>query len=712
MRAADYETYLIRPGLVAPKPVVMSVTENEGAQAALLPPANAANWWRALCSSGETIATANGCFDLGVAVKDDSLLLGRVFEMLRRGQVKDTHLRQPLLDIGRGTLLVGASGQQLSSYSLSNICEKVLGERLAKENTPRLYYARLDGVPFELWTDEEREYSRKDALKTYAAVKKQGEGEPDDPGILNLALEDYEMRAAWALHLMSCWGPRTDPEMVADVTREVTQAHEAAIAKFTAHGIYRGEGWCRREKQCEGRPPHKFLQTPGNPGWDCWRPWLPSKIGSRDGEVLKTLVSEAYNGQPPRTESGDVSTDRDTLMESGSDLLVELAEVGTNETEFRTYLDVIARGATAPICVRYDPIKKTARVGARDPNLQNLPRGGRTRECFVPRDFRHPDRAIRTVYCSTDYPSLELWTLAENLIDMLGDHSLADMLRRGDDVHCRLAGVLEGLTYEEALRRKKAKDPRIVNLRQAAKPINYGMGGGMGAEKLTSYCRQPSNGGIKFCAVEGLPCGEEKYVSEKNGKVYCRQCVEIAARYRQGWFAMLPAMRDYFEMVAEESESGIVQVLAPEGLPPLYCAGRTFSEAANLKFQGRAARAAKDALWRVAVACYDDEKSPMYGCRPTIFAHDEIITECPEVLAHEAGFEQARLMGEALATWCPKAYNDKACPEPALMRRWFKKAEKVFDKGGRLMPWWPDDWDWKPDAEIQRNDLARAASKG
>src|SRR5579859_3650243 len=102
MKSLDYETYLIQPGLVTPRPVVMSV--HDGKQARLLTPKEAGDFIYSLYGSGEKVATANGCFDLGVACAFDPSLVPLVFEMIERGQILDTHLRQALIDIGRGTL--------------------------------------------------------------------------------------------------------------------------------------------------------------------------------------------------------------------------------------------------------------------------------------------------------------------------------------------------------------------------------------------------------------------------------------------------------------------------------------------------------------------------------------------------------------------------------------------------------------------------------
>ncbi len=697
----DSETYLTIPGLVAPKLVVGQVADARGER--LLTPTECRAFFLDAWEKETKIALANAPFDLIVACAMYPELIKIVFGMLERGQIIDVLVRQALLDLGRGSFLVAANGAPLETYSLSTVNEKVLGFQLAKENTPRLTYAHRDGVPFDLWTPEERDYAKKDARAPYDIAVRQEARDPwmeaandqsMDYGLENLKLEIRENRANFCLQLMSSWGIRTDPLMVEDVTRQVTTEHEAAVVQFTEAGIYRGEGWCRRKKQCEGTQPHKFDLT------KCWKPWLPSDVGTGDSKWLQHLVSDTYQGDPPQTEGGRVSTDRDTLLESGDDLLMAYADAGTNKKEHSTYLSVIARGTRVPINVHYDLIKKTLRKSAYDPNLQNLPRGGRSRECFIAR--------LGHVLCSVDQPSLELVTLAQNHLWMFGHSALAEILRSKKDPHVMLASNLLGILYEEGYAKYKAKDPRMKLLRQAAKPVNYGLGGGMGFEKLVIHARQPGNGGVRFCIVDGAErCGIEKYFAKKLGRPLCTRCAEIAAEFRNAWHRMIPEMKDYFDFVSAETETpddALIECWGPEGEPTLYVRGRYFSQAANLRFQGLAARMMKDALWRVSKSCYVEEDSPLYGCRPNLDVHDELIVEMPEDLSHAAAIEQARLMTEAARYWCP----DVPCePEPAIMRRWFKSAEKVIGKDGRIVPWWPETWDWPHDQEQMKRDRAR-----
>ena len=83
------------------------------------------------------------------------------------------------------------------------------------------------------------------------------------------------------------------------------------------------------------------------------------------------------------------------------------------------------------------------------------------------------------------------------------------------------------------------------------------------------------------------------------------------------------------------------------------------------------------------------ERSALYGCRPVLSVHDELIVEAPSAYAAEAAEAlSTNIMVPALRYYCPDlAAAVKA--EPALMRRWYKGAGTVRDEQGRLVPWEP-----------------------
>ena len=90
-------------------------------------------------------------------------------------------------------------------------------------------------------------------------------------------------------------------------------------------------------------------------------------------------------------------------------------------------------------------------------------------------------------------------------------------------------------------------------------------------------------------------------------------------------------------------------------------------------------------------ACRDRSVgSILYGCKahPVNFVHDELILDIPEdELMHERAYEVVRIMVEAMKRIVPDV-NIGA--EPALMRRWDKGAEPVFENE-RLVIWEPSE---------------------
>ena len=93
----------------------------------------------------------------------------------------------------------------------------------------------------------------------------------------------------------------------------------------------------------------------------------------------------------------------------------------------------------------------------------------------------------------------------------------------------------------------------------------------------------------------------------------------------------------------------------------------------------------KAACFEVAKACYIIKSSPLYGCRPVMFVHDEIIAEMPEAQAPYAVEEMSRIIVETYQRYTPDV---RITAEGHLMRQWNKSAEPVRNpKTNLLVPW-------------------------
>lgn len=278
-----------------------------------------------------------------------------------------------------------------------------------------------------------------------------------------------------------------------------------------------------------------------------------------------------------------------------------------------------------------------------------------SRECFVPRPGY--------VYGFADYSGLELCTLAQVCLDIFGYSKMAEAINSGKDLHLLLGASLlerssgQTVSYDEAKRRLKAGDAEIKHYRQQAKPANFGFPGGMGAESFVEYS---ANYGIILT-------------------------LEQSKSLRDAWFQMWPEMRDYFPWITQltEGDAPVQQIRSGR-----LRGGASFCAAANGMFQGLAADGAKEALWLVSKECYLDKSSPLYGCRPVLFIHDEIGIEIPfdETHPEKASAAAERLsavMVAAMKRWVPDVLI-KA--EPVIVRRWFKGAEIVRRADGMILP--------------------------
>jgi hypothetical protein len=185
------------------------------------------------------------------------------------------------------------------------------------------------------------------------------------------------------------------------------------------------------------------------------------------------------------------------------------------------------------------------------------------------------------------------------------------------------------------------------------KPANFGFPGGMAPDSFVSYAK-----GYDFNIEPAL-----------------------ARRIHEQWHKAWPEMKHYFDRVSSAVGTvGEGQVISPRS--EFVRGGLSFTQLANHYFQSLTATGAKDALWHVTRECYFDPKSPLWGSRPVIFMHDEIITEMPEAGASAAAERQAKVMIDVMQRWIP---DIPIKASPVLMRRWYKGAKSVR-VDGKLVP--------------------------
>ncbi len=619
-------------------------------------------------------------------------------------------LRQKLIDIAKGEYrgFHADDGQYVKrDYKLATTVRRHTGQPFKKEGF-RMFYALFRNVPLNRWTEHARhlqergrnwrsdvelldlcaafgdeEKFAKEVIGMVAARPEEAVSYPldDARGTMasfvqqqsdaDLLPDQYrQARKAWCQHLTSAWGLRTNAANVASLQFQTQRVCDGIQAKLTESGLIRKDG-TRDTKLAKER----MLDACG---WT-WDEGL--------GKYVALPCTNDEGTIPLRlTASGEVSLDSDACKASEDELLVLYAELTSLKTVLNKDIPALARGMVYPIHTRFD-MAETGRTTSSNPNVQNWRRLPGIRECFVPRPGH--------VFAQADYSSLELCTLAQACLDLLGHSALADALNAGLDAHTALGADILGITYAEGERRRKLSSDADVkrglfirreerrnptekdlgvagfcayelftgfdDARQTAKVANFGFPGGLGPAKLVLFAR-------KTYGVE---------LTEARAK-------ELKAQ----WLAKWPEMRDYFTHVnslQNVDRAIVLEQLRSERVRTCKSPG-AYTAACNSFFQGLGADATAGAYWLVIKACYVERNSPLFGSRVVNYIHDELILEAPVERAAEAAEELSRLMVLGASTWIPDV---KLSAEPCLMSVWSKDAKTLRDASGRLVVWSP-----------------------
>lgn len=698
--AFDTETSLIRPGLTAPPISCLSYQEHDVAtrksKLAVL-----VHWTAALAKLREWLSDPecilvghNVAFDLAVVCAEWPELVPLVFVAYEQNRVTDTMLRQKLLDIAQGCYRGYQDEETFEwkklGYTLLELARRCVGLPIKKEGF-RLFYGPLRNVAFEHWVDGAQDLQKRGAayldgakddeiaaLEAALGDSKKFRGPDGLAGMVSadpsevisyplddarstlavyLAQEEFadpyladqfpQSRRAWWLHLTSAWGLRTHAPSVAALQMQTQRLVDQIEQQLRDAGLVRADG-SRDTKLAKQR----MLDVCG---WEpCPEGWLPD--GAKPGEQIpfRPRENRRHDLLPLRlTPAKEPSLDADACAATEDDLLVAYAELTSLKAVLNKDVPALARAVIYPVHTHFD-LAETGRTTSSNPNVQNWRRLPGIRECFVPRPGR--------VFAQADYSGLELATLAQACIDLLGRSTLADVLNAGKDPHTDLAALILGITYEEGVARKAAKDHEFDNARQTSKVANFGFPGGLGPAKLCLFARK----------TYGVELTEDQ-----------------AKELKEVWLAKWPEMRDYFAHVkslpSEKVADRVVYTLEQLRSKRVR-GGASYTAACNSYFQGLGADATGHAGWLIAWACYVDRESPLFGARIVNYVHDEMIVEVDEDGASEAADELSRLMVKGAQKWIPDIVL-KA--EPCLMRVWSKDAKTIRDANGRLIPWAP-----------------------
>jgi len=590
------------------------------------------------------IVAHNAAFDFTCLSAHNQDNVGKIFQLATNRFLECTYIRSMLISNAHGELKSTQNNKIQLNYdkvgyhslagTLKRFCYRDISE--VKDHTVQTTYHTVLNVPFDEWPVNYRDYLVQDVEylhELYFAQNKAADVWVHDAMAHKSAVFEAPRRATfhYALNLASAWGVKVDLNAV-EALRETSKEEAIKMAKLMVdHGF---------ATEVTGVRAQKLLASDK----------LPITISQ---EALRSAVQlgfdNGYLNEIPRTDKGDIAVDRKTLASCGNPILQQYAEAGAQRTILNTFVPALEKSKqrNGVLNTRFFPLSETGRVSARDPNLLNPPRNGGVRECIVARE------GCALVFA--DYESNELRVLGQVLLDMFGSSRLADLYRQDAyfDCHTYMACQSLGISYEVGMQKKADKDKAFKAERQRMKCCNFGFPGGMAAITFVQYCK---GFGLEIT-------------------------VEEAEALKTFFFSQFPEIKEYLKRVGNKVDRH-------DGQGYLHrvgriTGGRDFCQLANFYFQGLAAEGGLTAFTMATKFAYTDRNNPLWGTRPILFVHDEIIIESPLHKVHEAAMELKSVMERSMRIFTPQV---PSIAEPSAALRWTKDAFTKYDENGRIIP--------------------------
>jgi hypothetical protein len=721
--ALDTETELIRPGLAAP-PMSCTSWADEGLQAGLWHVRDSKpHWSRYLADPDCHLYGLNMAYDTGVASAQWSDMFVPVCEAYLDHRVHDVGIDQRLIDIANGELdgrweanpnfdesqPISRTNKperwRKNKYALAELALRLWGEWMNKgEDTWRLRYGSLIPVyPAAAWPADAQHYAIKDAVNTMRAhlfqLSQTGHWFQDQGYSVADVLRNSGAQAqtAFALHLMSCRGIRTDAAACkaliiaaeAEIDRCRDLCAQQGLINFTKRGVAKKSLDAARCYMLGA-----LLREAGLPDDDDWQGWLVEQIDTYPGEVPKDrhilIEHEDDEGlaeiKVKLTKGGEISLDAEACKDVNDPVLRAYATF-TSATTLRSKAARMAKGAHIPLQTRYRSPMDTGRTSSSKSdsplvgdNFQNFRRNAMENELGEELPGQRECIKAREGFdiCSVDGDNAEMRADAQDSIWTVGYSKLAEVLNAGQSAHLALAAahlLKTPISYEEAYKLKKAGDPEVENATQFAKVPNFALAGGARALTMKPYAK-----GMKIILTDA-------------------QCFDLFDAFHSQWTEVkikhgkvrkrLRAGRNVGGHIYEHPISGRLRRI------------ERYTVGCNNPFQGLTADGMTSGLLWLALECYSGReyalqgdrirptgrRSPLEGSYPILFAHDETLVELRQwQYQHEAAYRQRDIMVQSYNRYTPDV---KLTAEPCLMSRWYKKAGAVFDERKRLIRWEP-----------------------
>lgn len=439
--AIDFETHLIGPGAIFPKPVCVSAYE-EGRDALLFAGMkDMERFLKQLLESDNIIIAHNATFECGVIYFHFPHLVPLLFKALNAGRIKCTKITEETINVTRE--------KPKYNFSLAGLVLdyfKVDISATKGEDAWRLRYSELEDVPLEDWPIEATSYAKDDSVWAYKLDEIQKKVE-----------SRLSVQSAVYLNIMAAKGMRVDQERVLLLEKEI-------LTFLEPHYKYLIEkGFCSRQ--------------------------LNNKV-KKEVKKLKIHVQE-LGVELKYTKKGGISTDAEALEfycnQKEDKVLSSFAEIAVYEKVLTSNIaNMKLPEGEENIYTTYATVKTTGRTSSSKSglfpslNIQQMPRqvpnvSYDIRNCFIPAEGKK--------ILSIDYAGLELASTAHQLFTVYKKSAMKDLLNSGDspiDLHSKLAARITDITYEAFMEKKK----EYKDARQLAKPINLGFPGGIGYDTM------------------------------------------------------------------------------------------------------------------------------------------------------------------------------------------------------------------------------------
>lgn len=745
----DTETHRIAVGAVAPRMVCITAasrwsTPGGPIETALGARADGEMMPRiiSMVLSGENRSVAhNLAYDLAVIAANYPELFPVIFSILEQELGHDTCIREKLLNLttsGDLSYMTNRDGSKSKiDYKLFELVKFYYGrDRSAEKNLNdawRLNFSVLEPLPSSEWPEDARKYAIEDsvdALEVFEAQELRRQEIIQRIGVDPFVTESFHVFSDFCLFLTSCWGVRVDPENVQKIQAMLeAELSGDKLNLLISTGILRpGEParpnalghkqhvtgckkkWVEQGRTIECQCPVK-MNTAIEPSIDM------GKLRGYVEDLAKRnpLVKIKMTAPSTRFPEGQISTDAEWLESNAAlDPVIgqlkhrqELQKLVTTEIPRMMVKDdkgepIMGQPSTV-VHPRYDVLKETGRTSSYGdklvPSVAIQQIDPRVRECYIPRDGY--------LMFSVDLSYMELGTFAQTCINLFGFSKLGDVINAGGDPHTWLGAQIalsadpsfaawvgqnnvqdrnEVWKLFETYKKSEHEAHRefFKHYRKLAKPTGLGYPGGLGAETFIAYAKATYGVEIDLATAEMLREVWRETVAEAVPyfDYINKQCVDP--------FNHPLEIRD--PATGETSKMTLYRYTSPMGM---YRAGCAYCAAANgLGLQTPSSEGAKLGHLNVTRACYDPSLGSILGdddrgptTRPLAFIHDEILGEVrADELAHDRVLEVGNIMVRAMRTITPNVTPRFGA---ALMRRWNKDAEAVYDSNNRLVVWEP-----------------------